>query len=67
MSPNISFRYLQMEESSPKYKLYGYGLCMGNPTLKIALQYKVGIPGTVVSNIVFSCSSGCLGGLLEFD
>ena len=30
------FSYLKMEESSPSYKLYGYGLCKGTPTPKIA-------------------------------
>ena len=34
-SPNFSL--VPIEESSPIYKLYGYGLCKGNPTPKIAL------------------------------
>ena len=35
VTPKISGT-IQMEESSPSYKLYGYGLRKGTPTWKIA-------------------------------
>ena len=36
-----TFQAPKMEESSPRYKLYGYGLCRGKPIPKIALEGSV--------------------------